>query len=112
MPARSEVRRRSSSCLRAVWVKVPRDVQFQHRTGEGDWRWGRKVEEGVGGSSPRTAVPNFRPCLGGGPAGRTQENADGGERGASAGDRLGIPGDPEGLGEHVMNGSPGDVEEV
>jgi len=51
--------------------------------------------------------------------GGLREDADGGERGVSAGDRLGIPGDPEGLGvnfeglgEHVMNGLPGDVEEV
>ena len=30
--------------------------------------------------------------------GRPREDADGGERGISAGDRLEIPGDPEGLG--------------
>ena len=61
----------------------------------------RKVEKGVGGR--KEVVQGQR-----GP----REDADGGERGVSAGDRLGIPGYQEGLGEHVMNGLPGDVEEV
>jgi hypothetical protein len=77
--------------------------------------------EGVGGRKEvvqgqlyRTSANASGEDLQGGP----REDADGGERGVSARDRLGIPGDPEGLGvnfeglEHVMNGLPGDVEEV
>jgi hypothetical protein len=80
------------------------------------------VEEGVGGRKEvvqgqlyRTSAHASGEDLQGGP----REDADGGERGISTGDRLGIPGDPEklsidfeGLGEHVRNGLPGDVEEV
>ena len=80
------------------------------------------MKEGVGerkevvqGQLYRTSTHASGEDLQGGP----REDAGGGERVISAGDRLGIPGDPEGLsinfeglGEHVMNGLPGDVEEV